>query len=312
MPAPKGKRLRSSSTSKIHPSPYTLIASTCTPATWTTRNSSGASNASSMPACTTTLSRCSSARPRTAPSASGKACEPSPENRGGNTPPWPHSLLPLHGNLPLRCRVGLLRGARGAVRQSGRLLHLQRCPCRLRPPAGAAIPGDVAGAGFAAIARSGGARPRTWPVRPGRAGLVGEEVSRILPRFALPAGRGFARAAAAPGRNPRPPRGKRQGGNLFLHRAIAPAVRRPRDCFCQRVFRRFAGGSCVSSRRVAPGLRAGPLRGELCFPLGGGAGIPGPLQRSSRGGRAGGSGLVGAALHGKHCPAVGPRVRNRH
>src|SRR5579872_1068686 len=195
MPAPKGKRLRSSSTSKIHPSPYTLIASTCTPATWTTRNSSGASNASSMPACTTTLSRCSSARPRTAPSASGKACEPSPENRGGNTPPWPHSLLPLHGNLPLRCRVGLLRGARGAVRQSGRLLHLQRCPCRLRPPAGAAIPGDVAGAGFAAIARGGGARPRTWPVRPGRAGLVGEEVSRILPRFAIPAVQGSARAA---------------------------------------------------------------------------------------------------------------------
>src|SRR6185437_12594914 len=235
------KRLRSSSTSTILPSPCTPTTSTCTRATSTTRNSSGAFSANSMLACTTTLSRCSPARPRTGPSTSGKACEPAPENRGGNPSTRPPSFFPLHGDVPLRSGTGLLRGAHAAVRQSRRLLHLQRCARRLRPAAGAAVRRNVASTGVAAVARGGGTGPGTGPVCPGCAGLVREEVSRILSRFALHAGRGFARAAPAGGGNSRPTHPSRQSNNLFLDRGIAQAAPRPHDCFRQRTFRCPAG-----------------------------------------------------------------------
>src|SRR5215831_15712012 len=113
-------------------------------------------------------------------SGASAGCDSPGENRAGDPNARTDSLLALHGNLSLRPRAGVLLAERGAVRQGGRLLHLERRACGVRAAAGAAVRRDVARAGISGPNAVAGTGPGARAVCAGRTGLVGEEVSGVF------------------------------------------------------------------------------------------------------------------------------------
>src|SRR5690242_19368612 len=142
---------KSSSTFAIPPSPFTRTTSACTRAISITRSSSGSSSASSLLACTTTLSKCLCA-PRKPSVPTAPALTPSHDaarvHRERDPATRSSPVLSLHAPLSLwrarRRSARLLHARDGAVRQGWRCLHLERCPRRLRPYATPSVRRDVA------------------------------------------------------------------------------------------------------------------------------------------------------------------------
>src|SRR5580765_8233437 len=97
--------------------------------------------------------------------------------------------------MPLRSRVRLLLAECRAVRKGWRLLYIERCACGLWTTPRATIRRNVANSRVTVPDTYSGIRSRTRFVRPGRSGLVREEVSRIFLHFELRIGGAITFAA---------------------------------------------------------------------------------------------------------------------